>query len=785
MSITYEELDAIDRERRRVLIAFSKELRERNGDGGSGASDLANAASQLRDADLIYLQKQQDNPILKFDNKTPLDVINHIKSLNSTSYDTEWWSNKFANPQESFNNLVIAAPPTPPPAARGGRLPAAAGVRVGGQGGEGPAGGVGGPRGAAPPPTDHADGGHEGGARGADGQGVGGPRGAAPPTPLRHAESPSADAAGGGVPGDEEAERRKQLLELLNTSSRPCLQVFDEYDQKKKQYDAKLEKFLGDDPTSKKNKGSAFIRFISPYDQAGKSNVFLPYVTKTDFHKILNQASFANTASQYAVACKMELKKGEEIEMGASTLSDQCFIDVQDSPNHTRIFLSKQNFKKLEEYKKNLAEEFKKLLENDISKIGASTKDEIQDKIFKFGSIKDVKGAIGGVPASPVPVTPPNALSSDSLASIVDLTSTDDIDKYARKLADQFWQRKLMKGDLSVEAENTSFADGYDEAQRLGHIKIERTDEDGIKVYKVGSDNEIGLDHVNLGMGNQMMQIEVKKITKDGVTGVEYFKQNAVDKNNFNVRVDNKKDLNETVKKAKVDVFVEDSAEKKMTRFKISGGKNKSEKKIGNIAIRSQPLAQAPKIFTIGTGGVSEKIGTANGYKLGYFPLPNRIVGRGDVDIKIRRSENGNYKIQYGDEASYPCHSYLSTTKKAYFINPVITKIDEKNVKLIKKGAFLRKSWFFSKDSSYFKTGDTESIKIFVEDKDMKKIVELEITQESSMKGGFKDFFCAKRNNNVVKVVSERSTVPPTTFQPQNVLSLAPVVHPSLGRPGP
>ena len=59
MAITFEILNQTQGKQREVLIAFSKELRERNGDGGSGASDLANAASQLKDADLMYLERKQ------------------------------------------------------------------------------------------------------------------------------------------------------------------------------------------------------------------------------------------------------------------------------------------------------------------------------------------------------------------------------------------------------------------------------------------------------------------------------------------------------------------------------------------------------------------------------------------------------------------------------------------------------------------------------------------------------------------------------------------------------
>ena len=146
MAITFEELDAIDGERRRVLIAFSKELRERNGDGGSGASDLANAASQLKDADLMYLERKQNQPIPRFPNQTPLDVINYIKSPNynstSTSYDTDWTWKNFKDPQRSFNHLVAAAPPL---SAAGG--PSAAG------GGDGAGGGGGGPGGGGPRAT--------------------------------------------------------------------------------------------------------------------------------------------------------------------------------------------------------------------------------------------------------------------------------------------------------------------------------------------------------------------------------------------------------------------------------------------------------------------------------------------------------------------------------------------------------------------------------------------------------------------------------------------------------
>ncbi len=617
----------------------------------------------------------------------------------------------------------------------------------------------------APPPAAGARGPVDGGQ--GDGGGGGG-------------QGDGADAAKDAThtnPADDEEERRKLLVSLQTANPEARLEVFCDDEKKKKQYDATLEKFLVDEPTYKKNKDSPFFYFLSISDKTRADNIPLPHVTKTDFNKILKKDSFAITASQYAVACKMELGKDEKIVIGNDELSNQCFIDVQDYLNHTRIFLSKDNFTKLEQYKENLVQEFKELLENDNANFKEAgvdfIKKEIEEKIFKFGSIKDVKSAKG---VAPVPAVPPNT-SNNSLASKVGL-SPEKIDEYAQKLADQFWQRKLMKGDLSVEAKNTSSGD-YDEAQRLGHIKIERpkTDKDRrIKVYKFGSDGDINLTHVNLGIGDQIMQIEVKNITKDGVTGVEYFKQNPSEINNFNLRVYNQKDLNETVKKAKVDVFVEDSTKKEMRRFKIRGGADNSKPITTKANKIVTPLsAEAPKIFTIEKGQKSVGIGDGTAWALGFMPFPGI---KGDSQIDIKKKGDG-YELRFGkNKLKGTGLGRLSNSRGGYINNPIFKEIEgvEEEFKLAKKGGILGRRWFSSKGTKLHKVGDTESIKILVENEDEGKIVELEISQGGTLNT---NPFKTARNAYNLKVVSERSTVPPTTFQPQNVLSPAPLTGPA------
>ena len=838
MDITFEILNQTEGKNREVLIAFSKQLRVANGDQGWGVTDRIRAGF-TGDADLQYLEDKQSLRWSNDSSKIFVSVgeVSDFIMKSDNQYLKKYNTNNFINTivddvHASFAALAAAEGHGDGAGVRGGDGRAAdtkAQADAAAQAAAAAAAAAAAQAAAATlrPAAEDEGGGNQGAVAWhapittATNQGVNffldaaahslqgvanllrpepadtkaqadadakakadaAAQAAAAPAQTSAGRGPAAAAAQPNPVADDEEKRKLIQLQTANPEAR--LEVFCDDDEiKKRQYDEKLARLLRDDPIYKKNKDSMFTYFVSPSEETSANNAFLPYVTKTDFHKILHKDSFANTASQYAVACKVELGNGEQIEMGDAKLSDQCFIDVQDSLNHTRIFLSKQNFKKLEEYKKNLVKEFKELLQKNNANFknpsADFTKKEIEDEIFKFGSIKDVKRAIGGVPVSPVspappaPPAPPNALSTESLASKVDLTSADDIDKYARILADQFWQRKLVKGDLSVEVEKTGSLGEYEDKERLGHVKIVRpktkTNEDRIKVYKVGSDNEIGLDHVNLGMGNQIMQIEVKKITEGGVKGVQYFKENPQQKNNFNVRVDNKNELNDKVKKAKVDVFVEDLANKKMSRLKIRGGADNSKpittkaNKIVTPYDQVCPSARAPKIFTlrddrrikIGEGTIS-------------FPCTEGIL---KTNINIKKNKNGKFKIEYGNN-KIKCCSCLSSSKGGWLFNQNLTSLNG-----VDKPFILQKEKKWNKFNPHLSCVRTErhlAVQVQVLDKGKEEIVTLEIRKKGSRVGDWTAFKVWRARNELeVTEVSKVKEVPTTIFEPQNAISVVP-----------
>jgi hypothetical protein len=134
------------------------------------------------------------------------------------------------------------------------------------------------------------------------------------------AGGPAAAAAGPAITADDEEKRK--LIELQKANPEARVEVFcDEDDQKKRQYDAKLEKFLGDDLTYKKNEKSAFICFISPSDTSNTNETLLPYVTNGDFLKILAKDSFPKYSNKGIRICKMDLDPSDKgVVMGCSIL---------------------------------------------------------------------------------------------------------------------------------------------------------------------------------------------------------------------------------------------------------------------------------------------------------------------------------------------------------------------------------------------------------------------------------------------------------------------------------
>ena len=208
--------------------------------------------------------------------------------------------------------------------------------------------------GAPNPPVDAAaDGGHEGG----------GPGGAAPP-PLTDAAAAAKAAAAAAQPNPvADDEERKKLKSLLAANPEARLEVFDEDDEKKKKQNNILETLLKNEPNYKKNKDSAFICFISPSDNPNANSTPLPYVTNGDFLKILAKNSFAKDSNKGIRICKMDLDPSDKgVVMGCSILSEQHWIDVKDEKNTTRIFIDKENFQKLADYKKLLTAKFEEFL---------------------------------------------------------------------------------------------------------------------------------------------------------------------------------------------------------------------------------------------------------------------------------------------------------------------------------------------------------------------------------------------------------------------------------------
>jgi hypothetical protein len=578
------------------------------------------------------------------------------------------------------------------------------------------------------------------------------------------AGGPAAAAAGPAITADDEEKRK--LIELQKANPEARVEVFcDEDDQKKRQYDAKLEKFLGDDLTYKKNEKSAFICFISPSDTSNTNETLLPYVTNGDFLKILAKDSFPKYSNKGIRICKMDLDPSDKgVVMGSSKLKEQHWIDVKDEKNTTRIFIDKENFQNLAEYKNLLTAKFEEFLRGDFSKVLSASVNSVADKetiknaIDGFGIVQDIVDKTGAVAP---------AASQTSVALKLGIRD-EEIQKKAQEFAEDFLQRRIMKGNLNCEKETTSAViPATFENQEIGHIKIVRplADQKKIEVYKVGNSN---LEHVNLALDQEkIMQIPISGITADGIKDVKYYK--VGDSKELS-----KNEIGKEALKVKVNVFVKGDHE--WTGYKISegGDQSKGESKKVVTPFEGVPLEKVPKIFTIGKDEKSVTIGKGSGWKLGYVPLGN-CVGNADVEIKIRRSKDGNYKIQYGENKLFDCCSWLSYYKGAYLINPDITEIvgvTNSNSQPEKLG-FKKRGTILSNPFFCCRSGKFDKFKIEVEDQKLNKMVTLEVE-----KVGIRREIFGARNNFMVKEVSSRA-LPVTVLDAPGVVSTTPGAAPA------
>ena len=165
----------------------------------------------------------------------------------------------------------------------------------------------------------------------------------------------------------------------------------------------------------------------------------------------------------------------------------------------------------------------------------------------------------------------------------------------------------------------------------------------------------------------------------------------------------------------------------------------------------------------------SVEIGAGTAWGLGFMPF----FISGDSEISIKKKGDG-YELRFGNnELKRFGLGRLSNSRGGYINNPNFNRIDgvAEEFKLAKKGGILGRRWLSQKGTKLYQVGDTESIKILVEDEDAKKIVEFKISQTGTSNT---NPFKIARNGLKLEKVSERSTVPPTTFQPQNVNFLVP-----------
>ena len=603
----------------------------------------------------------------------------------------------------------------------------------------------------APPPAGGGGGGPGGGpgGGGAAGAAAAAAAAAAGPTPLDAAAAKAkeeddrlAAAAAARLAAAQAAtaaadEEKKKLKDLQAANPEARLEVFCDDESKKRQYNQKLAELLGDDTyKDKENEKSAFFLIISPPKETRANSTPLPYVTNGDFLEILAKDSFPKYSNRGIRICKMDLDPSSEgVVMGCSRLREQHWIDVKDEKNTTRIFLSKPEYNKLKNYRELLVTKFTEFLNGDCSSQSA---DDIKKEINNFDKIADIT-------SSPAPAPAP-ALANQTIAINLDLRSDDQINEKAQQLADDFLQRRIMRGNLNCEKETTL---ATFENQEIGHVKVVRphADQEKIEVYIVGNSN---LKHVNLTLDStQIMQIETSKITKEVITDVKYY-------NVGNSTQLSKQKINPEALKVKVNVFVKGDNE--WIRHKIRKGGDQSKEKVDSIFATFE--GDAPKIFTIEKNKNSVEIGEGRS-------SPYRDGDHDKINIK---KKDGKYLVTYGGEKNHLCSSFLSTEYGCYWSNPVITKINGTYVSLQKKKKIYGKP-------SYTVGKDISAI-ITVEDENTGEIVDLKIEQVGHLAD--KNLFDCFRARNKIQVTEiSKKTKTPLTYDVEDAVSTIPSSAPS------